>query len=114
MADDMGPLAVIRRWFAAHGAKDLDAASQLMAPDAPIHVPGRQLIGFAGLMRWYEERTAASGDAFRYDVVDLLSGDHHVAAVLALTDGTRSWQQFALYRVEAGLITAVTAYEDGP
>jgi ketosteroid isomerase-like protein len=112
VSDDSDPLEVLRRWFAAHDAGDLEAASQLMAPDAPIRVPGEHLSGFAGLMRWYAERTAALGDAFGYELVDLLSGNHHVAAVLRLADGSHAWQQVALYRVDSGVITAVTAYED--
>ena len=63
-------------------------------------------------MEWYAARSTALGESFRYDLVDLLSGRPHVAAVLALFDGTRSWQQVALCTVEAGRITAVTAYED--
>ena len=108
----MAPTEILRRWFAAHAAGDLESARRLMAVDAPIRVPGARLDGFDDLLRWYAERSAALGEDFRYDMVDLLSGDHHVAAVLQLSDGSRSWQQVALYRVEAGLIRSVTAFED--
>ena len=83
-----------------------------MAPGAAVRVPGRQVEGFDGLMKWYAERTAAFGPSFRYDLVDLLEGQNHVAAVLELSDGSRSWQQVAVYEVHGGRITAVTAYED--
>jgi ketosteroid isomerase-like protein len=110
--DNEDPAEVLRRWFAAHAAGDLGAARQLIAPDAAVQVPGELLSGFDGLMSWYAERRQAMGEGFGYELVDLLSGRHHVAAVLALTDGTQSWQQVALYRVEGGVITAITAYED--
>lgn len=107
----LDPAEVLERWFAAHSAGDLRAARALLTADAPIRVPGQELIGFDGLMSWYAERAKSLGENFGYELLDLLTGRRHVAAVLALTDGTRSWQQVALYTVEDGLITAITAYE---
>jgi ketosteroid isomerase-like protein len=104
--------AVLRRWFEAHREGDLAAARALMRPDAEIRVPGGVVTGFDGLMEWYAERSARLGADFRYEAVDLLTGTDHVAAVLRLTDGTRTWQQVALYRVVDGVIAAVSAYED--
>lgn len=103
---------VLRRWFEAHERGDLTAARALMRADAEIRVSGAVVTGFDGLMEWYAARSASLGECFGYERLDLLTGSQHVAAVLRLTDGERTWQQVALYRVDGGVIAAVTAYED--
>ena len=86
-----------------------------MTADATLDLPdGVRLTGFDAFMRWYAERARQQGPGFGYRVVDVLDGTDHAAAVLELSDGTKSWLQVALYRVEAGCIASVTAYEGTP
>ena len=107
-----GPREVLDGWFAAHAAGDLNRARALMAADALLELPGGVRVeGFDAFMAWYADRSRREGPDFGYHLIDLLTGTAHVAAVLELTDGSATWQQVAVYRVDAGLITAVSAYE---
>lgn len=89
-------------------------ASALMAPDAPITVPGREIVGFENCMRWYAERRAAMSPSFRYEVVDLLGSRSHAVAIIDLVDGSRVGRQVAVYRIDGGLIRSITPYESAP
>lgn len=106
------PAEVLRAWFDAHAAGDLAAARALLAPEAPVRAPDVALRGFDDLMRWYDARRAAR-PGFGYEVVDLLGGARHAAAVLSLHDASGSWQQVALYEVHHGVIVSITLHEDG-
>lgn len=109
-----GSLAdVVRDWFAAHAAGDLARAEALLSPHFAVTVDGTRLKGFEKFVRWYADRSAAEGEGFSYELVDLLGGNQHAAAALRLrrADGT-SWRQVALYAVEGGMITGITAFED--
>lgn len=101
---------VVGRWFAAHEAGDLATARQLLAEDARISVPGAELQGFDGLMQWYADRKAGDPD-LGYDLLDLLTGEHHVAAVLQMYSGTRHWRQYAVYEVADDTIIGIRAFE---
>ena len=104
---------VLRRWFDAHLAGDLDTARTLLAPEARIRVPDAELQGFDELMAWYRARRD-SHPSFEYEVLDILGGDRHAAAVIRLTDENTEWRQVALYEVADGRIVAMSAYEDRP
>jgi hypothetical protein len=111
----MTPVEVLQRWFDAHARGDLGAARELVVDDVEVSVPGTRLRGFDAFMAWYRERVLTEGQAFGYVVEDLLGGEQHAAAVLVLTDGTRSWRQVALYRLEGDRITSIwAAEEDAP
>ncbi len=110
----VSPAGVLRRWFDAHQRGDLAEASTLMAPTAPVCVLGHELVGFENFMKWYLDRQASAGPSFRYDVIDVLGGQDHAAAIIRLSEAGRTWRQVAVYRVEHGLITAIAAYEDKP
>src|SRR5689334_9043780 len=101
---------LVGRWFAAHEAGDLTTARELLAADARISVPGAELQGFDGLMQWYADRRAGDPD-LGYDLLDLLTGEHHVAAVLRMHSGPRSWRQYAVYEVADGQIIGIRAFE---
>ena len=82
-----------------------------MTEDATVTVEGQLLHGFDEFMDWYAQRRATYPE-FSYEVMDLLSGDHHAAAVLSLRSGEESWRQLALYDVRDGKISAVWLVED--
>ena len=107
------PGFVLRRWFDAHAADERDVARSLMSPSAEIHVGQETLSGFDALMSWYDNRRASLPD-FRYEVLDLLGGDSHAAAVIRLSDRDRSWRQVAVYEIRHGEIVSMTLYEDEP
>lgn len=75
-------------------------------------MPGARLAGFDDLMSWYARRAAAEGPDFSYTVIDVLTGERHAAALLAMRNGARQWRQLAVYTIEAGMITAIWAVED--
>ena len=109
----MTPVDVLRQWFAAHADGDLERAGALMADGAPIQTAdGDTLHGFDALMKWYAGRRDAEGPSFRYDVLDLLGGTDHAAAVIRLSTADRQWRQIAVYRIAHGVITAMAMYED--
>jgi ketosteroid isomerase-like protein len=108
----MTPIEVVRAWFAAHAAGDLDAARALLADDAPMEMPDATVRGFDAFMTWYEARRASEGASFGYEVVDVLGGERHAAAVLRMTAAGATWRQVAVYEVEDGRIARLTAYED--
>lgn len=107
------PAELVRGWFDAYAAGDLDRASALFGANAVVAVAGTRLCGFSEVMAWYKRRADAEGPGFGYELLDLLSGDRHAAAVLQLHrgDGT-SWRQVALYETDGRQITAISAFED--
>lgn len=107
------PASVLSAWFAAHNAGDMAAARALMIERAVIQVPDAALHGFDEFMQWYANRRATI-PGFHYEVLDILGGEGHAAAVIRLHDGARSWRQIAVYAIADGQITAMTAYEDAP
>lgn len=108
----MLPIDVLNKWFDSHAAGDLAAARSLMVGGARITVPGAQLHGFDEFMEWYRERVAAH-PTFSYRVVELLSGEAHAAAVLALQqDGADPWRQLVLYEIRDGRIRSIWAVEE--
>lgn len=106
----MTPLEVVHAWFDAHRRGDLDAARQLLAEDARIELPDREVRGFDGLMAFFAERQATR-PGFTYGVRDVLAGEAHVAAVLDLHEDGREWRQVALYTVRDARIVSVWASE---
>lgn len=107
------PTSVLRAWFAAHAAGDMEAARTLLAAGAAVTVPDAELFGFDAFMDWYATRRSALQN-FRYEVLDTLGGERHAAAVLRLTDGSRAWRQVAVYEIAEGQIISMTLYEDAP
>lgn len=107
------PASVLAAWFDAHAAGDLNAARGLLADDAVLSVPGAELSGFDAFMAWYARRRSAL-PGFQYNVLDILGGERHAAAVIRLTDGSSTWRQVAVYEIAEGQITSMTAYEDPP
>jgi SnoaL-like domain len=105
------PLDVVRAWFDAHSRGDLAAARTLLAPEAPIHGEEVNLRGFDAFMSWYDDRRS-SRQGFGYEVVDLLGGEHHAAAIIRLSDAAESWRQVAVYEVEEDRITSIMMLED--
>jgi hypothetical protein len=69
------PGSVLTAWFAAHAVGDMDAARALMADHAAVRVPDGEVYGFDAFMQWYAKRRAAL-PAFRYEVLDILGGEH--------------------------------------
>lgn len=106
----MLPVDVLNQWFAAHAAGDVTAARLLIQEGAPVAVPGQQLHGFDALMEWYRQRSAMQ-PTFSYHVVDILSGENHAAALLALEQGSSRWRQLVLYEIHDGLIRSIWAVE---
>ena len=104
------PLDVVRAWFDSHSRGDLASARALLAPDAPIHGDELNLRGFDALMSWYDDRLRTR-QGFGYEIVDLLGGEHHAAAIIRLTDAAESWRQVAVYEVEEGRITSIVNFE---
>ncbi len=91
----------------------MEAARALMADDAVVSVPGAEVSGFDAFMDWYARRRSAL-PAFQYEVLDILGGERHAAAVIRLTDGSRAWRQVAVYEIAEGRIISMAAYEDAP
>jgi uncharacterized protein len=98
VAVDASAVEVVRRFYAAVAARDLDAARACFDEDAVWILPGRSLI--AGEHRgWEAIRDAVlakvdplSGGTFRADLVDVAIGEEHVVAVQHATadhDGKR-------------------------
>ena len=111
----MMSVEVLRAWFAAHASGDLDAARRLLVEGAPVRLPdGGRVHGFDEVMAWYEARVRDEGPSFAYEVLDLLGGDAHAAAVIRLTTTTSSRRQVALYGVEGDRIRSIALYEDEP
>lgn len=107
------PATVLRNWFTAHADGDLAAAGSLMSSSTTIRVDGQVLHGFDEFMSWYDRRRA-SLPGLRYEVLDVLGGETHAAAVIRLSAGDRTWRQVAVYEISEGRIVSVTAYEDLP
>ncbi|MEY2469987.1 MAG: hypothetical protein QOF21_2685, partial [Actinomycetota bacterium] len=79
----MTAVEVLQRWFDAHARGDVTTARELLVDGAPVALPdGTSVLGFDQFMRWYDARREREGPAFSYEVVDLLGGTHHAAAVI--------------------------------
>ena len=115
------PVETVREWFDRFAVGDVGSAAALLAEDAPVSVMATtelvDLRGFEAFVGWYARRRAAYGESFAFTLDELLCGPRHACALITLTReeaGRRiSWQQVALYDVEAGVITAIRAFE-GP
>ena len=76
-----------------------------------MRMPEREVRGFDEFMAWYEARRRSHA-GFEYEVIDILGGEDHAAAVIRLRDTTAEWRQVAVYEIAEGRITGMTAYED--
>ena len=109
----MDTAQILREWFAAHARGDLTTARALLDDDAVMRVPGMTLHGFDEFMDWYADRRRSEPE-FSYEVVDVLAGETHAAAVIRLRTSAATWRQVALYEIGDNHITSMTAYEDEP
>lgn len=110
----MTPVQVVRAWFDAFAAGDLDTARQLLSHDALLD-PGagaETTRGFDAFLAFYERKRAAHGPAFAYELHDLLESDDHVVALLTLRDERGSWRQTAVYHVDGPRIAAIYVIEE--
>lgn len=108
----MTPLEVLDRWYDAHRRGDLDAARAVLAPDALFELPDRELRGFDAFLAWSAERRATR-PGFAMEVAETMPGENHVAVLLALREGDRSWRQVAVYTVRDDLIASIWTAESG-
>lgn len=115
------PVEVVREFFACFDRGDLARAGQLVADDAVItlFVSGEdpvELRGFEKFVSWYSRRRELLGDSFSYRVDELLPGNRHAVALIALSCGAdarrTNWRQVAVYTVDEGVITAIHGYEE--
>ena len=88
------PFEVVLEFFACFDRGDLARAGQLVADDAVItlFVSGDdpvKLRGFENFVSWYSRRRELLGDSFSYRVDELLPGNRHAVALIALSRGSR-------------------------
>ena len=91
MAISDDDVAMVRRFYAAFAARDIEAARPCLAPDAVWHVPGRSAI--AGDHRGWDairnnflvQLGTLSGGTFRAELIDLLVGAEHIVALQRAT-----------------------------
>ena len=108
-------IEVVREWFDAFAAEDMIRARRLFPDDAVLHVGAdQQHRGLDELLAWYDDKREATGDAFRYELVELMSGSDHVAALINLRTDSMEWKQVALYRVVEDHITDIWIFEEDP
>jgi ketosteroid isomerase-like protein len=114
-------LEVVQEFFACFDRGDLARAGQLVADDAVItlFVSGEdpvELRGFENFVSWYSRRRELLGDSFSYRVDELLPGNRHAVALIALSRGAdarrTNGRQVAVYTVDRGVITALHGYEE--
>ncbi len=75
------PDAVVRRFLALMEARDLDAASALLAPDVEMVFPGDvRFDRLEALVAWSRDRYARV--AKRFDRVDTMPADHSAVVVV--------------------------------
>jgi uncharacterized protein len=78
---------VIRRFYEAVAARDVEAASRCFTPDAVWHLPGRSAIsgdhrGWDAIRDDFLARLGPlSGGTFRAELIDVAVGEEHVVAV---------------------------------
>lgn len=108
----MTPAQILQQWFDAHARDDRSAAAALLAGDAPIRLPdGGSLAGFDAFMQWYDARRDREGPSFAYEVLDVLDGANHAAAIIRINDAARAHRQVAVYAIEDERITAIDLFE---
>jgi ketosteroid isomerase-like protein len=84
-------VALVRRFYAAFSARDLEAVEACLAPDVVWHLPGRSAIagehrGWAAIRDDFLVKLGTlSGGTFRAELIDLLVGDEHVVALQRAT-----------------------------
>lgn len=110
-------LDVLRRWFDAFEAGDVEEAGALYADDAVLHVKAPPSLagdykGFEALLGWYEAKRREAGSDFRWELHDLLANADHGVALIRMHSGGREWNQAAVYHVAAGQITEIWLIED--
>lgn len=111
---------VVRRFYDAVAARDLEAASRCFAPDAVWHLPGHSAIsgdhvGWAAIRDEFLARLGPlSGGTFRAELLDVAVGDRYVVAVQHATgsvDGrVLDVTGCQLMTVVDGLITTVQGH----
>ena len=112
LAMRMSALNVLQRWFDAHARGDMNGARRLMAENAVVtFADGTSVQGFDAFMQWYQERRDREGPTFSYEVVDLLGGTEHAAAVIVLRRDDTIRRQLALYGIAGDRITSVQLFE---
>jgi hypothetical protein len=106
----MTPLEVLGQWYDAHRRGDMEAARAVLVDDCLFELPGLELRGFDAFAAWSAERRAPR-PGFAMEVVDTMPGEHHVAVLLAMTEGDSSWRQCAVYTVRDDRIASVWSSE---
>lgn len=111
------PTEAVLGLYAAVAAGDPSAAAPFLAPDAVLHVPGAQPLSgdHVGREAVIDMITASSALADRteaVEVLDLLAGGTHVAALCSVTgrrDGRVALENrtIHLFRIEAGLVAEI-------
>jgi ketosteroid isomerase-like protein len=105
---------VLRAFFAAFTGGDVAAIEHLLSPDARSHTPGNSLL--AGHRSGRDEVLAhlgrsgeLSGGTYRLEMLDVLDGEHHAAAVYRGTAEREGRSldvvHVALYAIADGRIT---------
>lgn len=118
--DDMDQAEVVRRFYAAVAARDMEAAEQCFTADAVWHLPGVSAIagdhvGWSAIRDDFLMKLAPlSGGTFRADLVDVAVGQTYVVAVQHATARTAGKSLDVtgcqLVRVEDGLIQEVRGH----
>jgi hypothetical protein len=104
------PLEVLEQWYDAHRRGDMEAARSVLAPGALIELPDRELHGFDEFLAWSAARAVERPD-LSMAVDEVLPGQDHVAALLAMGEGERHWRQLAVYTVRDDRIVGIWASE---
>ena len=107
---------VVRRFYSALQSGDMAAAAGCLSAGVVLHVPGRHQLagdyqGLEGVARFAAATQALAAGGARTTVLDVLSGDGHVAA-LCRVDGSRGDavlenRTIHLARLEEGRIAEV-------
>jgi ketosteroid isomerase-like protein len=112
---------ILRDYFDAVAAGDLDRAAGALTADVVLHVPGRNAMSGAvhGPEAWqaYLRRMReVSGGSFRIEPHDVLVSDEHAVTLAALHaevgGRTLDWHRVGVYHFRDGRISEVWLHED--
>ena len=95
----------LQAFLDAYGAKDRDALTQLLAPDAVWHVGGTHRFsgdyrGRDAVLEYFDSVARETDNTLRLDPHELVANDHRGAAFLKVT-GQRSGQTLNVLMAEA-------------
>lgn len=111
--------AVVRQMYDVLVAADVHAFTALLDPDIEWTVPGSHNLagtfkGVSALLTHLAEVGQRTGGQIRVDVVDVLEGDNHVAAIadveMSVDGHTVQDRQVHLFELRDGRITSVREY----